>query len=126
MKTFVASVIFLLVGLAIGCFAGYRYCDRHTTNEAIQQMVEGMESDSGAAALSAVHCISSIESGDTQKAVQMLAFPIATYYSAYALHSGTNEERLKIRAQIEQLASTNQLIAAWLKKASTNYWSKTP
>jgi hypothetical protein len=126
MKTFVASVIFLLVGLAIGCYVGYRYCDRHATNEAVQQMVDGMESQDGADAMMAVNCIRLIESGETQKAVQMLSFPIATYYSAYALHPSTNEERLKIRAQIEQLASTNQLIAARLKEASTNYTLKTP
>jgi hypothetical protein len=56
------------------------------------------------------------DSGETQKAVQFLSLPIASYYSMYAIHAGTNAERLKLRAYIEQTAQTNQVVAAQIKK----------
>ena len=75
-----------------------------------------MENDDCNAALFALTAIPYIESGETQKAVQCLSFPIAHYYFIYQDHVGTNEVRLKLRARIEQLASTNQIVAAQIKK----------
>ena len=84
-----------------------------------------MEGDDGAAAIIAMDAIPCIEAGDTQKAVQYLSFTIGHYYSHYAIQSRPDELRLKLRTQIEQLASTNQIIAA-RRKASTNSLLKTP
>ena len=44
MKTCVASVIFLLVGLAVGFYIGYRDYQKHIASEAVQQLVESTES----------------------------------------------------------------------------------
>jgi hypothetical protein len=112
MKTVVASVMSLLVGLAVGGYAGYWYYDRHTTNEAIKQMVEGGESSQALLAHLSAQTIGLIDSGQDQQAVQMLSFPIASYYFVYATSAFTNEQRLRVRATIEKLASTNQIVAA--------------
>lgn len=116
MKTFSASAISLLVGLAIGCYIGYRYNERHITNEAIKQMVEGIESSDAFMASFSARSIGLIDSGQSQQAVQMLSFPIAHYYFIYATSAFTNEQRLKLRAIIEQLAHTNQVVAAQIAK----------
>jgi len=112
MKTFVASSISLLVGLAIGGYVGYRYCERYTTNEAIAQMVESGESSDALSATFSARAIGLIDSGEPQKAVEMLSFPVSRYYFIYATSEYTNEQRLRLRAIIEKLASTNQIVAA--------------
>jgi hypothetical protein len=116
MKTFIASVISVLVGLAIGWHFGYRYCDRHTSNEAMQAMVESLESHDALMASMSARTISLIDSGQDQQAVQILSFPIASYYYVYASSAFTNEQRLKVRALIDGLASTNQIVAAQIAK----------
>ena len=110
MKPLIISTASLLVGVAIGCYVGYSYCDRHVTNEAVEQMLQGMESSDGEHAARAVRVIELIDSGENQKAVQMLSRPIADYYSSYAIHAGIDREQ-KTRAMIEQLASTNKIVA---------------
>jgi alpha-glucosidase (family GH31 glycosyl hydrolase) len=63
-----------------------------------------------------VKAIPVVESGDTQKAVYLLALPIGGWYRVYANKAGTNEERLTLRAKIEQLASTNSVVAGEIHK----------
>ena len=116
MKTLVVSFVSVLVGLALGWHFGYRYCDRHYTNEAIQQLVESGESSDALLASMSARTISLIDSGQGQQAVQMLSFPIAHYYYIYASSTFTNEQRLKLRALIDGLASTNQIVAAQIAK----------
>src|ERR1700722_2003251 len=112
MKTFIASVVFLLLGIAIGCYIAYRYCDRQRNNVAMQQMVDSMESSDALLASVSANTIRLIDSGQDQQAVQMLSFPIASYYYIYASSEFTNAQRLKLRAMIDNLASTNQVVAA--------------
>jgi hypothetical protein len=116
MKTFIASIISVLVGLAIGWHFGYRYWDWHYTNVATQQMVESLESHDALLATMSARTISLIDSGQDQQAVQMLSFPIASYYYVYASSTFTNEQRLKLRAFIDGLASTNQIVAAQIAR----------
>jgi len=116
MKTFVASVIFLLVGLATGFYIGYRDYHKHIADEAVQQLVESTESSDALMAGMSARTISLIDSGQDQQAVQMLSFPIAQYYYIYASSTFTNEQRLKLRALIDGLASTNQIVAAQIAK----------
>jgi hypothetical protein len=116
MKTLVLSFVSVLVGLAIGWHLGYRYCDRHGTNEAMQVMVESLESHNALMASMSARTISLIDSGQDKMAVQMLSFPIASYYYVYASSTFTNEQRLKLRALIDGLASTNQIVAAQIAK----------
>jgi len=116
MKTCVTSVIFLLVGLGVGFYIGYRDYQKHIASEAIQQMVESGESSDALLASMSARTISLIDSGQGQQAVQMLSFPIAHYYYLYASSTFTNEQRLKLRALIDGLASTNQIVAAQIAK----------
>ena len=116
MKTCVASVIFLLVGLAVGFFIGYRDYQKHIASEAVQQLVESAESSDALMAAMSARTISLIDSGQDQQAVQMLSFPIAHYYYIYASSTFTNEQRLKLRALIDGLASTNRIVAAQIAK----------
>jgi hypothetical protein len=78
----------------------------------MQAMVESLESHGALMASISAHAISLIDSGQDQQAVQMLSFPIASYYYVYASSTFTNEQRLKVRALIDGLASTNQIVAA--------------
>jgi acyl-CoA thioesterase FadM len=72
-----------------------------------------------------MHAIGCIETGDTQKAVEHMSFIVAHYYHDYATQARPDSQvtpnlsdqiddmmRLKLRGQIEQLARTNQIIAA--------------
>ena len=120
MKTCVAAVISLLVGLAIGWHFGYLYCDRHYTNEAIRGMVEQIEGSDALLASMSANTIKLIDSGQDQKAVQMLSFPIASYYYIYASSTFTNEQRLKLRALVDGLARTNQIVAAQIAQEMSN------
>ena len=107
MKTTSISLISLLAGVGVGWYIGHGYA-KHETTEAVEQMMQTMESSDGAEAARDILAIGLIGSGDTQKTVQLLSKPIASYYYMYAIHAGTNDERAeKLRAQIEQLASTN-------------------
>ena len=110
MKALIASVVCLAIGLAVGFFVGYRYYERHITNEAVKQMLDGMESADGERAAEATCVIELIDSGDRSNAVRILSRPIANYYQWYAIHADTDRER-RLRAMIEQLASTNQVVA---------------
>ena len=75
-------------------------------------MVESLESSDALMATMSARTVGLIDSGQDQKAVQMLSFPIAHYYYIYATSTFTNEQRLKLRAMIDLLASTNQVVAA--------------
>ncbi len=116
MKTLAVSFVSVLVGLTLGWYFGYRYCDRHYTNEAMREMVENLESHDALLAAMSARTISLIDSRQDQQAVQMLSFPIASYYYIYASSTFTNEQRLKLRALIDGLASTNQIVADQLAK----------
>lgn len=112
MKTFITIIVSALIGLSAGFFIGYRYYQRHITNEAVQQLVESGESSDALLAATSVRAITSIDSGHSQEAVEMLSRRIAHYYSIYATSSFTNEQRLKLRSMIDDLARTNPIVAA--------------
>jgi hypothetical protein len=115
MKIIIIALISLLVGVGVGWYFGYTRPTAKTDRYVRQQMQE-IEDDNAIAAIFAVNTIPLIESGQTQNAVRMLSFPIARYYSIYTTKFYTNDVRLKLRAKIEQLASTNQIVAAQIKE----------
>ena len=117
------SVISLLLGLAIGWYVE-RCHSEHEKTEIVQQMVEGIESSDGEHAGRAVLAIQAIDSGDAQRAVQLLSHPVARYYSFYS-NVSTNDRRNKIIAMIEQLARTNKVVSARIAEFSTNDGAKT-
>jgi hypothetical protein len=117
MKTLIASVLSVAVGLFIGWHFGHRHAGRQTT-EAVQQLVETTEASDAAEAARDARAIGSIESGDTKEAVRLLSTPVAHYYAIYGDSSVTNERRSKLRGLIEQVAKTNQVVASSLSDAS--------
>lgn len=112
MKTFIASLTCLLVGLAIGCYFGHRDYQQHITNQAVQQLEEAGESSDALLVATSSRAIGFIDSGEIQRAVETLSRPIAHYYSIYTTNSFTNKQRLELRAMIEELAKTNKTVAA--------------
>jgi hypothetical protein len=111
MKTAVAFILCLAVGLVTGFFVGYRCYTRHTTNEAVQQMLDGMESSERLQAAMAVRSITLIESGDGSNAVQFLSRRIGDFYSSYAGLTHNDERTKQLLVLIEQVASTNAVVA---------------
>ena len=111
MKTLVASVLSLGVGLLIGWNLGYRHEKRETT-EAVHQLVDSTEASDASEAARNARVISLLESGDSQEAVRSLSTPVAHYYTVYGNLSVNGEQRSKVRALIEQVAKTNQVLAS--------------
>ena len=91
--------------------------------ETTRETVAGIESSDGEKAARAVRAIEAIDSGDSQGAVQLLSHPIANYYLLYS-GVGTNDRRKRVITMIEQLARTNQIVAARIAEFSTNYGIK--
>jgi len=124
MKTLIAAVVSLTLGLVIGWYTEHRRAEREKT-EIVQQMVQKIESSHAVEAVRDVRAISVIGAGDPQQAIQMLLHPIVHYYALY-FAAGTNDQRSEVRALIEQLAKTNHAVAARLAEAATNYGLKAP
>jgi len=124
MKTFLASVVSLILGLGLGWYLEHHRAEREKT-EIVQQMVEGGESSDGEHAARAARAIQFIDSGQPQEAVRLLSAPIAHYYLEYGELS-VNERRSRVRSLIEGLAKTNQVVAARIAEAATNSQIKTP
>lgn len=118
MKTVIASVVSLILGLGLGWYFEHNRAQREKTG-VVRQMVDGSESSDGEHAARAIRAIQLIESGETQQAVQLLSGPIVSYYSEYVA-AGANERRSKLRSLVEELARTNQVVAARLAEVSTN------
>jgi hypothetical protein len=125
MKTVIAATVALVLGLALGSYLARHRAEREKT-EVVQQMVEGGESSDREHAVRAARAIHLIESGQPQQAVQILASPVAHYYTLYAGAGTKNERRAETRALIEQLAKSNQVVAARIAEISTNSEAKTP
>jgi hypothetical protein len=124
MKTMVISLVSLLIGLCVGWYAGYTR-PFHEGLKYLRTQEDAYESGHAMAASLAVDAIQSIDAGESQKAIQFLSFPIASYYSSYSIYAGTNAERLKVTARIERLAQTNQIVAARIKDF-TNFTPNLP
>ena len=133
MKLKLAVVLLMLAAVALGFFIGrfqadsyvqHRHAEHEMTEtemrEAVEQAMQTERSSSGVQAARDVRAIELIESGETQRAVQMLCQPIAEYYYSYAIDAGTDRER-KLRAMIEQLVSTNKIVAAEITNRAQYY-----
>ena len=110
MKTLIASFLALLLGLVAGWYFEHQRAERKMT-DVVEQMQQPIESGDREHAARAVRAIQMIESGESSNAVQLLSRPIVDYYH---FHVGLthNDERTKgVLALIEQLASTNTVIA---------------
>jgi len=125
MKAFLASAVFLVLGLGLGSFLEHHRAERERT-EIVQQMAEGSESADRLLAVMAARAVQMVESGQSQQAVQMLASPIARYYTLYTGVGTKEERRAETRALIEQLSKTNRVVAARIAEVSTYSEAKTP
>jgi hypothetical protein len=124
MKTMAISLVSLLIGICVGWYAGYTR-PFHEGLRYLHTQDDAYESGHAMAASLAVDAIQSFDAGESQKAIQFLSLPIASYYSTYSIFAGTNAERLKVTARIEQLAQNNQIVAARIKPY-TNYLHNLP
>ena len=122
MRTLLTSVISLFLGLGVGWYIGHRQAFYYVP-EIAREAVAGIESSDGEEAARAVRAIQAIDSGDAQGAVQWLSHPIAHYYLLYS-DLDRNDRRQRMIALIEQLARTNQIVAARIAEFSTNYGVK--
>ncbi len=125
MKTLGTSVACLLLGLVIGWYGQRRHVE-HEKAQIVRDMVEGMETADREHALRAARAIESIQSSETQKAMQLLSSPVAHYYTIYTEPGTKEEKRAETRAVIEQLAKTNQIVAARIAEVSSNLQVRTP
>jgi hypothetical protein len=112
MKALIASIVCLVVGLAVGFYAGYRDYHKHIADEAVQQLVASTESSDRLEAARGVRAIELIQSGDTRQAIQMFSIPVGDFYSEYAHLSHNDEKTKNLLAKIEQVASTNAAVAS--------------
>ena len=115
MKIIIALIAGLAAGLATGWYAGYTRPLTKANRDA-RHYLTTMEVDDSTAAIFALRAIPLLESGDRQKTIAYLAKPIGSYYRIYANKAGTNEERLRLRSKIEQLASSNSVVAAEIQR----------
>ncbi|MFZ1072198.1 MAG: hypothetical protein WAO21_02065 [Verrucomicrobiia bacterium] len=115
MKIIITSLVSLLVGVGVGWYFGYTRPIAQAARE-LHQEADDYELSAAAAATFAVDATTCIDSGDTQKAVQFLSLPIAHYCVVFTHHPSTDEGQLKLRARIDELARTNQVVAAQITK----------
>jgi hypothetical protein len=123
-KIIIASLVSLLVGSSVGYYFGYTRPTATFERETRQQL-DMYENGKTMAAAVSVDAMQYIDSGEISNAVQLLSMPIASYYCDSGLQTHTNAERLKLRGYIEQLASTNHVIAARIKEMSNSTRGKT-
>jgi hypothetical protein len=100
-----------LVGAAVGWYLGHSGQNTEAHRVVRQVWTRSEEVFDAAEARSALKAIPIIESADTKQAVAWFAKPIARYYHQFGGEACTNSERLMLRDKIEQLASTNTIVA---------------
>ena len=120
MKILVASVTSLFLGLMFGLCIGRVHAKREMT-EAVQQMLQTVESSAGAEAGRDARAIGLIQGGETQQAVHLLCTPIAYYYDIYENDIVKDERRSRVRALIEELVRTNTIVAEEMTNHRTRY-----
>jgi hypothetical protein len=125
MKKLLAYSFSLLLGLVIGWYIEHRRAEHEKTG-IVSQMVQDTEVSERERAARAARAIQLIESGEAQQAVQLLSTPVAYYYSLYADAGRKDDRSVQLLALIEQLARTNQVVAARIAESSNAMRFKTP
>jgi len=114
MKPIVTSLVSLLVGIALGWYFGYVQPNTKANREAMKQFAI-IDADDSMAAAVAYRTFILYDAGETQKAMQSLAWPIGFYYR-YNKTRPLTQERSNFLAKIEKLASTNQVVATEINR----------
>jgi hypothetical protein len=120
MKLITTSAFSLFLGILIGWLAQHGRSGNET-DRVVAQMVQTIESSDATEAARDVRVISLLQSGETQKAVQLLCTPIAHYYYTYEAGSSASGERLQLHGMIDDLASTNSIVGIELTNRMANY-----
>jgi hypothetical protein len=115
MKALIFSAVSLVLGLGTGWLFGNSRA-KHETTRVIEQLVQTTESSDASEVARDIRAIEWIGSGETERAVQLLSSRLAHYHYIYKPVDGRDEQRLRLRAAIEQLASTNSTVAAEMAK----------
>lgn len=120
MKTYSASAISLAVGLMVGWYTE-RFISEREKTRMVQEMVEHTRGSEEERVARATLAIEAIESGQSNRAVELLAMPIAYYHALYGDSPSKDERTRRLLARIDELAKTNQLVAARIAEGATNY-----
>lgn len=109
MKTTIAIISALALGFLLGWHSRNDRA-RKVEGEIVKQMMNRTEASDRQDAARSVRAIELIQSGDTQRAVELLLTPIA-YYDCIYDDGHTNEEEARVRAHIGQLSRDNSLVS---------------
>lgn len=120
MKTYAAFAVSLALGLLAGWYVERLFSEREKTR-LVQEMVEHTRGSEEERAARATLAIEAMQSGRSNEAVRLLAMPIAYYHALYADSLGKDERTRRLLARIDELAKTNQLVAARIAEGATNY-----
>src|SRR4051812_40049022 len=118
-KLLLTSAMCLLIGGLVGFYIEHTRGESNLT-EAIKLMQEAEEAIKVTEAARSAKAISLLASGESQDAIALLCGPITSYSVIYAKDSETNELRLKLRALIEDLVRTNEIVANEMRAAMSN------
>jgi hypothetical protein len=119
LKICAAALIGAVVGGFGGWYAGYIH-PATTANRRALLVAERLEPEYVGPALIALRTMPLIQSGDTNRATEILADAVADYYRAYAVELGTTDYRKRARTVIEATAQTNVVLAARIERKMTN------
>ena len=123
MKTLIVSFVSLLLGLTVGWYFEHRQAEHEMTDAVKHIQIHNRQE----AAID-LRAIELIQSGDTQRVVQLLSFPIASFYAwnMNLIHNDNatvpwNDEVTRgLLIQIEQFVQTNAVVADQIK-TNINY-----
>jgi hypothetical protein len=118
MKILIVSLVSVLLGLAVGWYFEHRQAEHEMTDAVKHIQIHNRQE----AAID-LRAIDLIQSGDTQRVVQLLSIPIASFYAwnMNLIHNDEmtvpwNDEVTRgLLIQIEQFARTNELVAAQIQ-----------
>lgn len=83
--------------------------------DVVEQMEQPIEASDRLEAARGIRAIQSIEAGNTDQAIEMFSFPIASFYSEYHGLSHNGKRTLDLLTRIDKFAQTNQVVAAQIK-----------
>jgi len=115
MKTIIASVFSLLIGLFVGWHIEHRHAEREG-DAAARQYSDSYESKEAEEAARDVLAIDYIESSDTQNAAELLSRAVVGFYSGYAHLAHNRKQTTEVLARIDQFASTNKFMSDAIHK----------
>ena len=123
MKTAIVSLVSFIAGVSIGWYFGYMRPNAKAARY-VYGHLQIVESQAAQAAMSSMNAIQCFQAGDTNEASKHMSVIVTHYYRDYAIQDQRDVKTLsdlsdqiaekmrqKLRGQIEQLATTNQILA---------------